>query len=113
MNGDNVNNRSIESSTQTNKSAINYGNINNQPEDIKDWVINESRELGVDFTCLTHNQQNYIIASIMSGLENGFRSRCNYPDLRFARRRGIEKRAINNNKFGSRLDKRPLSKLSQ
>ncbi len=59
--------------------------------DIRDWVIEESAKLGYDFNSLPQNKQNMILSSIMAGLENGFRSRCNYPDLRFARRRGIDR----------------------
>ncbi len=85
-------------------------NPNNQPNEtaskpsgklknIVDWITEESTKLGYNWNTLPRNKQNQIISSIMSGLENGFRSRCNYPDLRFAKRRGIGKQFtnINNN----------------
>jgi len=67
--------------------------------DIYDWVQSESRNLGVDFSCLSQNVQNNIISSLMSGIENGFRSRMDSPDLRFAGREGISKFESNKNKI--------------
>jgi len=55
-------------------------------KDLQCWIKEESSKLGYNFESLTKQQQNQIISSIMVGLENGFRSRCNSPDLRFARR---------------------------
>jgi len=60
-------------------------------EDLTSWVTKEAQNMGVDFACLSQQTRNNIISILMSGLENGFRSRMDSPDLRFAKRRGIGK----------------------
>ncbi|HOO97842.1 MAG TPA: hypothetical protein PKV16_08945 [Caldisericia bacterium] len=68
-------------------------------KNIQSWIIEETMKLGCDFYALTSQQRKEIITRIVIGLENGFRSVCNYPDLRFARKRGIDKNRINKDIF--------------
>ncbi|NLI40241.1 MAG: hypothetical protein GX421_03495 [Caldisericales bacterium] len=56
------------------------------------WVSRESEKLGTNFASLDLEVRNRLLEELMSGLENGFRSRMDSPDLRFAMRKGIGKK---------------------
>ena len=58
-------------------------------ENFEAWVSRESEKLGINFASLDLESRNRLLEELMSGLENGFRSRMDSPDLRFAMRKGI------------------------
>ena len=60
-------------------------------ENFEAWVSRESEKLGINFASLDLESRNRLLEELMSGLENGFRSRMDSPDLRFGKRRNIYK----------------------
>ena len=60
-------------------------------ENFEAWVSRESEKLGINFASLDLEVRNRLLEELMSGLENGFRSRMDSPDLRFGKRRNIIK----------------------
>ena len=60
-------------------------------ENFEAWVSRESEKLGINFASLDLEVRNRLLEELMSGLENGFRSRMDSPDLMFGKRRNIIK----------------------
>lgn len=63
--------------------------------DFRTWVVGQSAKLGYDFNALTKEDQENIISALLSYAEDAFRSQCDYPDMRFGKRRGIYKKSLN------------------
>lgn len=65
--------------------------------EFESWVSQEVKNMGYNFHELPKEKQNFILSNILAGIENGFRSRCNYPDIRFGRRKSILKKGNSGN----------------
>ncbi len=73
-------------------------------ENFEAWVSRESEKLGLNFASLDLEARNRLLEELMSGLENGFRSRMDSPDLRFGKRRNIIKARLDDNENSNQYD---------